>query len=877
VPRRPTGQSVPGPTARDRIRPLAPRSPRRNPARVLSSLPIDAFLPEILASLERVPRLVLVAEPGAGKTTRVPAALLASSFARDGRILVLEPRRIAARMAARRVASELGERVGQRIGYNVRFERQQSAETRVLYLTEALLTRRILEDDQLRGVSCVVLDEFHERSLHTDLGLALLRRLARGPRPELRIVVMSATLDAERVASFLDAPVMRVPGRVFPVDIEYLERPDERKLEEQVRGAVRKLLVRKIDGDVLVFLPGAAEIRRAAQACQELIAPFGVEIATLHGDLPPAEQDRALVRGERPKIVLSTNIAETSLTLEGVAAVVDSGLARVAGHSPWSGLSTLTTQKVSQASAIQRAGRAGRVRAGHCLRLFTKADFDGRPRFDVPELAKADLCETELFLRSVLGAAEAELAWLEAPPAAARTAALSLLSRLGALEEDGRASALGRVLLELPVHPRVGRFATALAERGYHEEAASMAALLGEREIRLVHRTSFGGAQRANDEVGASDLLARFHALEALRGDHSAENARRHELDPGAVRAVEQSRNALRRSLDRVARRVDQEFEEAAHSALLLAFPDRVGKRRAPRSAEIVLSGGGSATLAEASVVKEAELMVVFDADERGGAAAVIRGASSIEPEWLLEYFPERVRSERRVSFDAQRERVESSEQMLYDALVLDETRRAGAPGPAEAALLADAALARGAAAPWDVDAVDQWCRRSLFAAQHDSSVRAISPEQLRAALLAHCAGKLSFEELRRAPFEEALPELVDPALRAALARLAPARVKLPSGRELKVHYELDRPPWVESRLQDFFGLLDGPRLAGGKVPLVLHLLAPNQRPVQVSTDLRGFWDKHYPAIRKELMRRYPRHSWPEDPRSAEPPAPRRK
>lgn len=863
-----------------------------------SSLPIDAFLPEILESLERVPRLVLVAEPGAGKTTRVPPALLAGSFAREGHVLVLEPRRIAARMAARRVAAELGERVGQRIGYSVRFERQLSADTRVVYLTEALLTRRFLEDDQLRGVSCVVLDEFHERSLHTDLGLALLRRLQQRARPELRIVVMSATLDAERVAGFLEAPIVRVPGRVFPVEIEYLERPDERRLEEQVRAAVRKLLVRKIDGDVLVFLPGAAEIRRAAQACQELSAPFGVELATLHGDLPPAEQDRALSRGERPKIVLSTNVAETSLTLEGVAAVVDSGLARVAGHSPWSGLSTLSTQKVSQASAVQRAGRAGRVRAGHCLRLYTKTDFDARPRFDVPELAKADLCETELFLCSVLGNAEGELAWLEAPPAAARSAALALLARLGALEGN-RVSALGRALLELPVHPRVGRFALSLAERGYRDEAASMAALLGEREIRLAHRTSFsragafahGAAQRGHDEVGTSDLLARFHAYEALGGDRSADSARRHELDVGAVRSVEQSAGALRKSVERLARRgggrepdagarardPDQAFEEAVRTALLLAFPDRVGKRRAARGAEIVLSGGGSASLAEASVVKEAEFMVAFDADERGGAAAVIRGASAIEPEWLLEHFPERVRSERRVSFDAQRERVESSELMLYDALVLDESRRAGEPGPAEAALLADAALARGAAAPWDVEAVEQWQRRSLFAAQHDGGVQPIGAERLREALLAHCAGKLGFEALRREPFEAVLPELVDPGLRAALARLAPARVKLPSGRELKVHYEIDRPPWVESRLQDFFGSLDGPKLAGGKLPLVLHLLAPNQRPVQVTTDLRGFWDKHYPAIRKELMRRYPRHSWPEDPRSAEPPAPRRK
>jgi ATP-dependent helicase HrpB len=845
---------------------------------VLSSLPIDAFLPEILASLEGAPNLVVVAEPGAGKTTRLPPALLAASFARAGQVLVLEPRRIAARMAAQRVASELGERPGQRIGYSVRFERQLSAETQVVFLTEALLTRRLLEDQSLRGVSCVVLDEFHERSLHTDLGLALLRRLQHTTRPELRVVVMSATLDAERVASFLAAPIVRVPGRVHPVDVEYLERPDERKLEEQVRAAVRKLLVRKVDGDILVFLPGAAEIRRAAQACHELTAAFGVELATLHGDLPPAEQDRAVAKGQRPKIVLSTNIAETSLTLEGVAAVVDSGLARVAGHSPWSGLSTLSTQKVSQASAIQRMGRAGRVRAGLCLRLFTRADFDARARFDVPELAKADLCETELILCSLLGSAEAELAWLDAPPAAARAAALELLTRLGALDAArARVTELGRRLLDMPLHPRLGRFAVALAERGFHGEAASMAALLSEREIRLQHRTAFGGARRAHDEVGASDLLARFSALEALNGDFSADNARRHELDAGALRAVGQVSASLGRSLSQIPRRIDQDFEEAVRTALLLAFPDRVGKRRARGGSEIVLSAGGSASLAETSVVKEAEFLVAFEADERGSAAASIRGASSIEPEWLLEYFPERVRSEQRVVFDAQRERVESSELMLYDALLLDESRRAGQHGPAVSALLADAALARGNAAPWDVDAVEQWQRRSRFAAQYDPSVTAIDAALLREALLAHARGKLSFEELRREPLEGVLPELIDAGLRALLARLAPARIKLPSGRELSVHYELDRPPWVESRLQDFFGMVDGPKLAGGKLPLVLHLLAPNQRPVQVTTDLKGFWDKHYAGIRKELMRRYPRHSWPEDPKSALPPPPKRR
>ncbi|HEY6882110.1 MAG TPA: ATP-dependent helicase HrpB [Polyangiales bacterium] len=824
-------------------------------------LPIDDFLPAITASLAAQPNLVLVAEPGAGKTTRLPAALIDAPFARAGQVLVLEPRRLAARMAARRIAEELGEEVGERVGYAVRFERKVSARTRVVFLTEALLTRRLLDDPELRGVSCVVLDEFHERSLHTDLGLALLRALQQRARPELRIVVMSATLDAERVAAFLSAPIVNVPGRTYPVTITHLERPDDRRLEEQVAGAVRKLCVQQLDGDVLVFLPGAAEIRRAEQSCAPLIDAFKIELAMLHGDLPAAQQDRAVMRGRRPKIVLSTNIAETSLTLEGVVAVVDSGLARIAGHSPWSGLSTLGTGKISQASAVQRAGRAGRVRAGSCVRLYTKADFDTRARFDTPELAKSDLCSVELTLRALFGG-EPALSWFEPPPEAARAHAIELLRRLGALEGEAL-STLGRGLLSLPVHPRLARLGLALCERGYRAEAALLVALLNERDVRLGQRAF--ASRRGHDEVGESDLIARLDAIEAVQGERSAEALRRNELDPGAVAAVFRTRDQLARSFASEERKLDEPFERAVLVSTLLAYPDRVGKRRTANGAEIVLSGGGSASLAPASVVKEAELMVAIEAEERRGGA-LVHAASAIEAEWLLEYFPERVRSERTVSFVG--ERIEVSEALLYDALVLDASRRPATPSPDVAAALAKAALARGAAAPWDVDAVEDLRRRIDFAIAHGMKGAKLDVE---AALLAHCADKVSFEELRADPFEHALQRGLDPSLR--LNELAPARVRLPQGRELKVHYELDRPPWVESRLQDFFGLLDGPRVGGE--PLVLHLLAPNQRPVQVTTDLKGFWDRHYPSVRKELMRRYPRHSWPEDPRTAKPPEPR--
>lgn len=847
-------------------------------------LPIDSFLPDILASLESQPNLVLVAEPGAGKTTRLPAALLSASFAKKGQILVLEPRRLATRMAARRIASELGEQVGERVGYVVRFEREISDRTQVVFLTEALLTRRFLDDPSLSGVSCVVLDEFHERSLHTDLGLALLRELQRTTRPDLRIVVMSATLDAEKVASFLGAPVINVPGRTHPVEVSYLERADDRRLEDQIAAAARKLCVRKLTGDVLIFLPGAAEIRRAEQSCGELAASFGVDVAVLHGDLPAAQQDRAVQRGARPKLVLSTNIAETSLTLEGVVAVIDSGLARVAGHSPWSGLSTLTTQKVSQASAIQRAGRAGRVRAGECLRLYTKSDFDVRPRFDIPELAQSDLCSVELTLRALFDG-EPRLSWLEPPPIASRTHAIELLQRLGAISSDGTLSALGRVMLKLPVHPRLARLGIAVAERGYVDEGAMLSALLSERDVRLSQRSQLGagagGRGRggpSRDEVGESDLLARLDAIEAVGGDFSNDKLRRYELDGNAVRAVHRTRDQLARTLRSTPRpreRDAEPFEQAVGIATLLAYPDRVGKRRRKTGAEIVFAAGGSATLSEGSVVKEAELMVAVEADEKNRGGTMVHTASAIEPEWLLEHFPERVRSERTVSFHAPSERVEVSDVVLYDALVLDESRRSATPSEDVARALADAALARGPNAPWDVDAVEHLRRRLNFLAEHVPAVPPLDDARLRETLVTHCADKASFADLKADPFEHALLLQLDPHLRGHLDQLAPTRIRLAHGRELQVHYELDRPPWVESRLQDFFGLLDGPRIADKRVPLVLHLLAPNQRPVQVSTDLKGFWERHYQGIRKELMRRYPRHSWPEDPTTAVPPEPR--
>jgi ATP-dependent helicase HrpB len=892
-------------------------------------LPIDPLLPEIVAALREAPSVVVEAPPGAGKTTRVPRALHEAGLAGGGEVVVLEPRRLAARLAARRVAQELGERPGETVGWQVRFEEVAGPRTRIRYVTEGLLTRRLLASPTLPGVGAVVLDEIHERHLQGDLALALLRRLQRTARPDLRLVAMSATLDAGPVAAFLGARPLRSEGRRFEIAIEHLS-PEEAardvRLDELVLRAVRRLHREGADGDVLVFLPGAAEIRRAREALAAWAEGAEVDLLPLHGDLSPEEQDRAVAPGRRRKVILSTNVAETSVTIEGVVAVVDSGLARVASHSPWSGLPTLELKKISRASAAQRAGRAGRTRPGRALRLYTRADHDGRPEFDVPEVLREDLAETLLAL-AALGAQDG-LEWLEAPPAAALDAARTLLVRLGALGEGGALTETGRRMLRVPGHPRQARLLAEAAARGAPDDGALLAALLGERDLR--DRRALEGA--ALPATGPSDLLELAQAFEEAAGARFApERLRRMGVNPGAAQAVERSRRQLQRVARDLARTTptatatatatatptptptatatstptatatstptatatptstptSTATEHALLLATLAAYPDRVGRRRAPGSDEVVLVGGGSARLDPASVVREAALLVAVDAEERRGdrrtagprAEARVRVASAVTEEMLLDLFPGALRYDEALRWNAQAERVDASERLCYGDLVLEETRGARADPEAVAALLAAEALARGPRAFAGEGAVDRLVARMGFAASH-AGVPGLAPpseEDLARTVRALCTGRRSFAELREADLPGAIVGALDPRARAALERLAPERVTLPGGRSARIQYEAGKPPWVESRLQDFFGMAAGPAVAGGKVPLVLHLLAPNQRAVQVTTDLSGFWDRHYPAIRRELCRRYPRHSWPEDPRTATPPAPRRR
>ncbi len=838
-------------------------------------LPIDPFLPRIVGALAPGAALVLSAEPGAGKTTRVPRALLDAG---RGAVLVLEPRRLAVRLAARRVAEELGEPVGRRIGYQVRFEEVGGAETRVRFVTEGVLVRRLLGDPQLSGVAVVLLDEFHERSLEADLALALLARLRRTARPDLALGVMSATIESAALATFLEAEILEVPGRVHPVSIEYATKRDDRPQEQQVASAALRAQEDGPRGDVLVFLPGAAEIRRAAAALAAPAAARGVAVLPLHGDLPAAEQDRAVRPGDGPRIILSTNVAETSITIAGVTAVVDSGLRRAAGHSPWSGLPTRATVPISRASAAQRAGRAGRVAAGRCLRLYTRADHDARPAFDAPEIRAADLAGTLL----TVAAQGADVDWFEAPPAASVAAAQELLARLGALDGRGGITELGRAMLRYPLHPRAARVFLGAIERGVPRRGALLAALLGVRDVRRSARASFdagGGSARgaAAGASGPSDLLDQADAIEAAERDGFGERAlARAELDPAAAREAARVRDRLlAQAAVHEADRVDA-GDEPLLVATLLGFPDRVARRRGPGVPELVFAGGGAGRLAPASVVQHAPFVVVLDAEEQRGRGVVVRLASAAQPEWLFDLWPERVRDDESVRFDPVHERVELVTALRYDGLALEEAVRSDAGGPAVEQALFEAARAKGVAAFCDPDELAGWIERVAWAAAVEPSagLAAPGPGEVAAALATLCAGRRSFRELREAGLLETLQARLAPAERALVERLAPRDVRLPGGRTLRVHYDAGKPPWVESYLQDFFGMSAGPALGGR--PLVLHLLAPSRRPVQVTQDLASFWERHYPQLRTQLMRRYPKHQWPEDPRRAEPPRPRR-
>jgi ATP-dependent RNA helicase HrpB len=841
---------------------------------VKSGLPIDEALPALHAALMTHHSAVLQAPPGAGKSTVVPLALLEEPWARGKRLIMLEPRRLAARAIARRMADALGERAGETVGYRMRLDTQVSAATRVEVVTEGVLTRLLQEDPALEGVAAVIFDEYHERSLQADLGLALCLDARATLAPQLRLLIMSATLDGEAVAHLLgDAPLVSAPGRSFSVETRYVGRgppqlpaapgaraphPPEALIAQLVTRALKEA-----PGDLLVFLPGAREIRRVQSL---LPAVAGVMVLPLFGDLAGEAQDLALApaaAGTR-KVVLATNIAETSLTLPGVRVVIDSGLVRRARFDPVTGMSRLETERISRASAEQRQGRAGRTAPGICYRAWSEGAHASLAAFTAPEVSDADLAPLALELASWGTRDAAELRWLDAPAPAMLASARDLLQRLGALDSEGRISAHGREMARVGVHPRLAHMLLRAGALDCLPLAAQLAALLSERDLLR------GGATRDTDVRTRLDIL---------RGTDAAAGA-----DPGALQRARRGARELERQLlaDRATRHTAGTAPAAAVEAgLLLAFayPDRIGRRRAAGAGRYALANGRGAAFAQADALARQEFIVAVDLDDRERDARILLAAPLARAQ-LLEHSADRIRSRDCVEWNSREQAVLARHTLTLDALVLEEKPLAEiAPEQALAAMLAGVRELGIGALPWQRETRDLQARMEFVRRSLPASAAAIWPEVCDAALL-QCLdhwlapwliGVTRREHLARIRLAEALRAQLNFAQQRQLAQWAPPHLTVPSGSHIRIDYLDESAPVVAVRLQEVFGLSATPCLGPAQVPVTFRLLSPAQRPVQVTRDLASFWRGAYAEVRKHLRGRYPKHYWPENPLEAQP------
>lgn len=817
-------------------------------------LPIDAVLPEVLAALREATSAVLVAPPGAGKTTRLPLALLDEPWAAGKRILVLEPRRIAARAAATQMARLLGEEPGATVGYRVRHESRVGPRTRIEVVTEGILTRMVQDDAGLEGIAAVLFDEFHERHLTADLGLALTLESRAVLRPDLRIVVMSATLEAAPVASLLDgARVIVSEGRSFPVETRWRAPREGVPVALTVANAVREVWP-ATDGDVLVFLPGIAEIDRVRRNLAESGSLGDAEVLLLHGGLTLPEQDRVLRRrGDRRRVVLSTAIAESSVTLEAVRVVIDSGLARVPRFSPRSGMTRLETTRVSQASADQRRGRAGRVAPGICVRLWSEGEHASLPARAVPEMLEADLAPLALELACAGIADVAALRWLDRPPAGALAQGRALLTDLGALDRTGRVTAHGRAMAALGIAPRLAHLVLVGAARGAATLACELAALLAERDIL-----------RRESAAHDADIRTRVDALR--------DRARGVEVDRGRVERVRQEARALRRSLG--ARANDADEDPARAGALVaLAYPDRIAMRRSGEAPRYLLRNGRGARLEIAGPLARETFMAVADLDGDPAESRIWLAAPLDEAE-VRAALGDAVTVEREVSWDARTESVRAVERERAGAIVLRErVPRDVDQGEITDALLGAVRAAGVAQLPWSTGAAALRARLAFahtiapdsYADVSDAALESRLDEWLRPAL----GAAKRWSDVARADLGAALLESLAWKARARLDTLAPTHFEVPSGSRIPIDYSDATAPVLAVRLQEVFGLTETPRVGEGRVPLTIHLLSPASRPVQVTRDLASFWRSGYFEVRRDLKGRYPRHHWPDDPITA--------
>lgn len=818
----------------------------------VGTLPIDSLLPAIRTTLAEHVSLVIEAPPGAGKTTRVPPALLDTAWLQGRKLVMLEPRRLAARAAAHFMAVKLGEHIGETVGYRVRMDTRVGPRTRIEVVTEGVLTRLLQSDPALGDYGLVIFDEFHERSLHTDLALALILEARHALRPDLRIVAMSATLDSAPVAELLGgAPRLVSEGRSFPVDTRYQPLVPRAPVEAQVANAVRRVLAEE-SGSLLVFLPGGGEIRRVVKMLDENL-PSGTDVVPLHGDLPQEQQDAAILPAAsgRRKIVLATSIAETSLTIEGVRVVVDAGYARVPRFEPVSGLTRLATVRVSRASADQRRGRAGRLEPGVCYRLWSEGE-----RLEAqtaPEILQADLAPLALELAQWGVTDAARLTWLDPPPSAALAQARELLQELEALDADGRITAHGRSLVELPLHPRLAHMVAGGERRGSGWLACLLAAVLSERDIVA------GGIKHA----GVVERVRLLSAQPAADAGVDRRNLKR-------VQAV--ARDIARQA--GIAPQADVAADQAG-PLLALAYPDRIAKRRAGSQPRYLLANGRGAYLSDDDPLRSAEWLAVAALDGNPRAARIFLAARTDERE-MRELFAAQIVARDRIDWDEDQGAVRAARELCLGAIILEQRPLAEPDAQKVAALMLAAIRRRGLdCLPWSAE-LRNWQARVLLLrrVQGDSWPDVSDAALLRSLeqwLAPYLAGSTRLMQLAGVPLKQALEALLDFHQRRALNELAPTQVTVPTGRRVPLDYTLGDTPVLAVRVQEMFGLAQTPAIAAGRMPLVLHLLSPAGRPLQVTRDLAGFWKSSYRDVKKDMQGRYPKHPWPDDPLHAEP------
>jgi ATP-dependent helicase HrpB len=827
------------------------------------SLPVAETLPALKAALAEKGAAVLEAPPGAGKTTLVPLALLDQPWLTGKRILMLEPRRLATRAAARRMAQMLGESAGETVGFRTRLETRVSRETRIEVMTEGILPRLIEDDPGLEGVGLVIFDEFHERSLEADLGLALALDSRRHLRGDLRLLVMSATIEGERVARLLgNAPVVASQGRSFPVTIRHLARPAPERFESGVTAAIVRALNEE-SGSVLVFLPGGAEILRVARLLEAEGLGADVSVAPLYGDLAPGAQDEALLPAApgRRKVVLATSIAETSLTIEGIRIVIDGGLMRVPSYEPGSGMTRLATLRVSQASARQRSGRAGRLEAGIAYRLWPEAEEAQLRPFNAPEILEADLAPLALVLAQ-WGAADpadpAALAFLDPPPAAAYAEAKALLARLGALDAQGKITAHGKAMAALGLHPRLAHMVLIGKEKGEGATAAALAALLMERDIL-----------RAAPGARDTDLRLRVEMV----GERSAA---RHlpagmNLDRGAAERARQAARQIGQRLDIGGGEIDA---RAAGRLLALAYPDRIAQKRPGARGQFLLANGKGAEMQPADALADEDYLAVADLDGDRRVARIFL-AAPLSRAKIEEDFAKDIAAEEIVEWDARAAAVLARSRLRLGALALEDKPLA-APDPVRvtAAMIAGIRELGLKVLPWSREAESLRARIALLRRIEGVAWPDLSDAVLMASLeqwlAPNLAGVSRRAQLQGLDLAAALVARLTHAQRQALDMLAPSHASVPSGSRIAIDYTGETPA-LAVKLQEMFGARETPAIAGGRVKLVIHLLSPAGRPLQVTSDLAGFWRNSYPQVRAEMRGRYPRHPWPENPLEATP------